>query len=252
MLLPGQQNVRIPIFDQASVDRGQKAFTAACGFCHGANAKGGESGPDLIRSVVVLDDEGGKEIGELLKAGRQDQGMPKFDLPPQQVADIAAFLHKRVSDAAFRQTYSIQDVMTGNAQAGEAYFNGAGGCGGCHSVTGDLKGIGSKFGAEAMQGRIIMPPRGRGGPGNNDNSPLRPTATVTVSPGKSFSGVLVRLTDFDVTIKEASGAVRTFSRVTEDNPKVERKDPLQGHMDMLPKWKDADIHNVTAYLVTLK
>jgi mono/diheme cytochrome c family protein len=256
LLLRGQQTTRIPTIDPAAVERGQQAFSANCGFCHGANAKGGESGPDLIRSVLVLDDEGGKDIGALLKAGRQDQGMPKFDLPPQQVSDIAAFLHKRISDAAFRQTYTVGDVLTGNAKEGDAFFNGAGGCAKCHSATGDLKGIGAKYDAEALQGRVVMPSRRLGNAANaaanTDRSPLRPTATVTVPGGKTFSGVLVRLTDFDVTIKDESNAVRTFTRVTEDNPKIERKDPLQGHMDMLPKWKDSDIHNVTAYLVTLK
>jgi cytochrome c oxidase cbb3-type subunit 3 len=234
------------------VDRGQQFFAANCGFCHGANAKGGESGPDLIRSVLVLDDEGGKDIGALLKAGRLDQGMPKFDLTPQQVSDIAAFLHKRINDAAFRQTYTVGDVLTGNAKEGEAYFNGAGGCGKCHSPTGDFKGIGSRYDTETLQDRVVMPSRRLGNAAGADKAPLRPTATVTVPGGKIFSGVLIRLTDFDVTIKEASNAVRTFSRVTEDNPKIERKDPLQAHMDMLPKWKDSDIHNLTAYLVTLK
>jgi hypothetical protein len=178
--------------------------------------------------------------------------MPKFDMTPQQVSDIATFLHKRIIEAAFRQTYTVLDVLTGNAKAGEAYFNGAGGCAACHSVTGDLKGIGSRFEAEVLQTRMIMPPRRVGNGPNADNSPLRPTATITVAPGKTFSGVLIRMTDFDVTIKDSSDALHTFSRVTEDNPKIERKDPLQGHMDMLSKWKDSDMHNVTAYLVTLK
>jgi cytochrome c oxidase cbb3-type subunit 3 len=254
LILRGQQTVRIPNFDQAAVDRGQQAFTANCAFCHGANAKGGESGPDLIRSVLVLDDEGGKEIGELLKTGRQDQGMPKFDLPPQLVSDIALFLHKRITDAAFRQTYTVLDVLTGNANEGEAFFNGAGACAKCHAAAGDFKGIGSKYDAEALQSRMVMPPRRLGNTptANSDKLPLRPTATVTVAGGKTFSGVLMRMTDFDVTIRDASNAVHTFSRVTEDNPKIEKKDPLQAHLDMLPKWKDSDIHNVTAYLVTLK
>lgn len=252
MLAHAQQTKRIPDFDPAAVDRGQQVFTATCGFCHGANAKGGESGPDLLRSVLVLDDEGGKDIGALLKAGRPDQGMPKFDMTPQQVSDIATFLHKRITEAAFRQTYTIRDVLTGNAQAGEAYFNGAGGCAACHSPTGDLKGIGSRFEVEVLQTRMIMPPRRVGNGPNAENSPLRPTATVTVAPGKSFSGFLIRMTDFDVTIKDSADAVHTFARITEDNPKIERKDPLQGHMDLLSKWKDSDIHNVTAYLVTLK
>jgi len=250
-----QQTLRIPAVDQAAVDRGQQAFSANCAFCHGASAKGGEGGPDLIRSVLVLDDEGGKEIAELLKAGRQDQGMPRFDLPASQVSDIAAFLHQRITDAAFRQTYKILDLLVGDAQAGAAFFTGAGGCTRCHSVTGDLQGIGTKYDVETLQGRIVMP-RPRGGaagpaPSAEQLRYLR-TATITVAPGKAMAGILVRMTDFDVTIRDASNAVRTYARVTEDNPKIEIKDPLQGHLDLLPKWQDSDIHNVTAYLVTLK
>jgi cytochrome c oxidase cbb3-type subunit III len=239
----GNQGNRMPAYDAASVDRGQGVFVANCGFCHGANAKGGEGGPDLIRSVVVLDDEGGKEIGEIMKAGRLDQGMPKFDLPAQSVVDIANFLHQRVTEAAYRETYQVQNILVGDAKAGEAFFNGAGGCKSCHSPAGDLRGVGSKYETEALQNRMVMPRQRRGG------TPV--TATITAA-GKSFTGQLVRLTDFDVTIREASGAVRTFARVSEDNPKIEKKDPLQGHLDMLPKWKDSDMHNVTAYLVTLK
>ena len=226
---------------------------AQCGFCHGSNAKGGESGPDLIRSVVVLDDEGGDEIGRVVKNGRQDQGMPRFDMSAGQISDIAAFLHQKVTDAAYRQTYQILDILVGDAKAGEAYFNGAGRCKACHSATGDMKGIGARFDVETLQGRLLMPrPGGRGGNAGADAGRLAPTATVTTGQGASFTGVLVRMTDFDVTIKESSGAVRTFTRVSETNPAIVRKDPLQAHIDRLPKWKDADIHNLTAYLVTLK
>ena len=253
ILLAQGQLARIPPIDSASVARGQQLFVAQCGFCHGSNAKGGESGPDLIRSVLVLDDEGGKEIGELLKSGRQDQGMPRFDMTTQQTGDIAAFLHQRITDAAFRQTYQIQDILVGDAKAGEAYFNGAGGCRSCHSTTGDLQGIGSKYDVETLQGRVVLPRAGRGGGGNASAAipRLAVMATVTAA-GSSFTGALVRMTDFDVTIKEESGAVRTFARVSESDPKIERKDPMQAHLDQLPKWKDSDIHNVTAYLVTLK
>ncbi len=112
-------------------------------------------------------------------------------MTPQQVSDIATFLHKRIIEAAFRQTYTILDVLTGNAQAGEVFFNGAGGCGGCHSATGDLKGIGSRFEVEALQTRMIMPPRRTGNGPGSENSKRLPTATVTVAPGKTFSGVLI-------------------------------------------------------------
>src|SRR5436309_3347155 len=88
-----QQQALTPVNDQAAVDRGKALLVEQCGFCHGANARGGSGGPDLTRSVVVQEDEGGKQLGAFLRAGRPDRGMPKFDLPDAQMADLAAFLH---------------------------------------------------------------------------------------------------------------------------------------------------------------
>jgi mono/diheme cytochrome c family protein len=245
-----------PQFDQAAVDRGKATFIANCGFCHGTNARGGDGGADLIRSVLVLDDEEGKEIGEFLKLGRPDKGMQSFpNLTPQQVSDIATFLHREIYMAANRRTYEILDILVGDAKAGETYFNGAGKCNTCHSSTGDMKGIGAKYDPVTLQGRIVMPPRGtaggRGGGGGPEIPGPLTTVTVSFPTGQSYSGALVRVTDFDVTLRDSSGAFRSFTRNGEV-PKVETKDPLLAHVDMLSKYKDADIHNLTAYLVTLK
>jgi len=243
-----------PRFDQAAVDRGQQMFVAQCGFCHGSNATGGQSGPDLIRSVLVMDDEDGKELSEFLKIGRPEKGMPRFDLSQEQTKDIAAFLHQRITAAANRGGYKILNILVGDAKAGEAYFNGTGKCNTCHSPTGDLQGIGAKYDPVTLQGRIVMP-RGRGGRGRGAGgapSPSSlPTATVTQPSGQSFSGLLLRITDFDVVLRDADGMTRSFTR-DGDKPKVEVKDPLQAHVDLLAIWKDSDIHNMTAYLVTLK
>jgi len=241
---------RVPTFDSQAVERGERAFAAQCAFCHGSNAKGGESGPDLIRSVIVLDDEGGSGLGAFLKAGRPDQGMPRFDFSAEQVSDIAAFLHQRVTDAEFRQTYKVLNVLVGDPKAGELYFNRAGGCRNCHLPTGDLQHIGAKYDAENLQNRIVMPRARRALPEESGRDAV--TATVTVDSGTSYTGILVLLTDFDITIRETSGGVRTFARVSEDNPRIERKDPLQGHWDQLSKWTDKDLHDVTAYLASLK
>jgi cytochrome c oxidase cbb3-type subunit III len=254
---PARAQENGPRFDQAAVERGQQVYVAQCGFCHGSNATGGQSGPDLIRSVLVIGDENGKQLGEFLKEGRPDKGMPKFDLKDEQVKDIATFLHQRIYAVADRGSYKILNILIGDAKAGEAYFNGAGKCNTCHSPTGDLAGIGAKYDPVALQGRIVMP-RGRffGGPrgrGARDSQAFRtfPTVTVTISPGKSYNGLLLRITDFDVILRDADGVFRSFTR-DGDTPKVEVKDPLQAHVDMLAKWKDSDIHNMTAYLVTLK
>jgi cytochrome c oxidase cbb3-type subunit III len=239
--------------DQAAVERGQQMFVAQCGFCHGSKATGGQSGPDLIRSVIVMGDEDGKQLGEFLKVGRPDKGMPKFDLSQEQARDIATFLHQRIAAVIDRGDYKILNILVGDAKAGEAFFNGAGKCNTCHSPTGDLQGIGAKYDPVALQGRIVMP-RGRGGRrGAASGQALRsfPTVTVTLPSGKSFTGLLLRVTDFDVVLRDDSGTLRSFTR-DGDTPKVEVKDPLQAHIDMLSKWKDSDLHNMTAYLVTLK
>jgi len=242
-----------PRFDQAAVDRGQQMFVAQCGFCHGSNATGGQSGPDLIRSVLVMDDEDGKQLSEFLKVGRPDKGMPRFELKQEQIKDLAAFLHQRITAAANRGGYKILNILVGDAKAGEAFFNSTGKCNTCHSPSGDLQGIGAKYDPVTLQGRIVMP-RGRvGRRGQGGGQSLRsfPTVTVTLPSGQSFSGLLMRVTDFDVTLRDAEGGLRSFTREG-DIPKVEVKDPLQAHVDMLATWKDTDLHNMTAYLVTLK
>jgi cytochrome c oxidase cbb3-type subunit 3 len=235
-------------YDVATLERGKATFGAQCAFCHGGNAKGGEGGPDLIRAVPVIDDENGNLIGPIILGGRQAQGMPKFNMTPAQISDIAAFLHEGVRAAAERGTYKILNIVSGNAKAGEAYFNGAGKCNTCHSVSGDLKGVGAKYDPVALQGKFLMPVGGRGNQ-RRPNSPI--VVTVTLPSGQSFKGTLERIDDFNVALTDANGDYHSFARKGE-TPKVELKDPLQAHYDMLPKYTDADMHNLTAYLVTLK
>src|ERR1700680_709636 len=123
--------------DAAAVERGQKTFSANCSFCHGANAQGGDTGPDLVRSPLALDDERGDKIGPVIEQGRTSEGMPAFRLPSDQIQDIAAFLRSRQQAAIDRNAYTILNVVTGDRQKGREYFNGAGRCNTCHSPTGD-------------------------------------------------------------------------------------------------------------------
>jgi cytochrome c oxidase cbb3-type subunit III len=252
---PAGQGGRTPAqFDQEAVERGAQILVRHCGFCHGSNARGAAGGPDLLRSPLVLEDEHGKEIGEFLKVGRPDKGMPKVDLTPQEVADLATFLHAGIAAAANRGAYKILDILSGDPKAGESFFNGAGGCRACHSPSGDLKGIGARYDPVSLQSRFIMPPRGRGGPGRGAAvEPQAPPATVTVTlaSGQSVTGAIVRLTDFDVTLRDRAGIIRSWLR-NGDSPKVVVNDPLQPHFDLLTRWTDADMHNMTAYLATLK
>ena len=180
--------------------------------------------------------------------------MPAFQLAPDQVADIATFLHAAIFLNANRRLYLVLDILVGDPKAGEAYFAGAGQCATCHSPTSDLKGVGAKYDAVTLQGRILMPRGGRGvgppQPAYLDKNAIK--SSITLPSRQTISGVLVRLTDFDVTLYDPqTGQVRSWFR-NGDVPKIELADPLQAHLDRLPDWTDGDMHNVTAYLAGLK
>lgn len=241
--------------DPAAYQRGAKVFAKYCAGCHGPLARGGPGAPDLVRSLLVLDDEKGLLIAPVIREGRPDKGMPKLGLTEPQISDIVAWLHVQTYAAGHRGTYTFGNVVTGDAQQGKAYFNGAGKCNTCHSVTGDLAGIGSKYEPLSLQSRWLQPREGRrgrrrGAHSGNSQAAL-PTVTVTLPSGKTFSGVLDHIDDFTVSLRDSSGDFHSFTR-NGATPKVEVHDPLEAHTDMLRTYTDADIHNVTAYLVTLK
>lgn len=238
--------------DAAAVDRGQKLFVAQCGFCHGSGANGGETGPDLIRSALALDDEGGDKIGPVILNGRPDKGMPAFKLSPAQIKDVAAFLRARQQAAIDRGAYAILDIVTGNAQKGQAYFSSH--CAGCHSPSGDLAGIAKKYDPVALQSRFLYPQQrfgGRRAEGRRGGaSPTTPHVTVTTAAGQQFSGSLEYIDDFDVGLRDAGGEYHSFARTA--SLKMEIHDPLAKHEELLKQYTDADMHNILAYLETLK
>jgi cytochrome c oxidase cbb3-type subunit III len=233
--------------DSASVERGQKIFSANCGFCHGTTAQGGDSGPDLVRSPLALDDENGDKIGPVIELGRSNKGMPAFHLPPDQIQDLAAFLRSRQQAAIDRNAYSILNIVTGDRQKGREYFNGAGRCNTCHSPAGDLSGIARRYDAVALQSRFLYP---RERPGSGDSQLTTTHVTVTLNSGKSVSGALDYVDDFNVALRDASGEYHSFDR--DPGLKVAIHDPLAAHAELLERYTDADIHNLLAYLVTLK
>ena len=260
---PAQADPDAPKFDPAAVERGKVLQTAQCGFCHGSNARGGQQGPDLTRSEIVQSDENGKQLGAFLKVGRPEKGMPKFDLPETDVLDLATYLHATIDQVANRGKYQILNILVGDPRKGAAFFAGAGKCGSCHSATGDLRGVASKYeDPVVLQGRIVMP-RGRRrrgppqpGPGQPDVPPyMEPTAvkaTVTTASGEAVTAPLMLLTDFEVTVYDAARKQpRTWLR-RDGSPRVVLTDPLQAHIDMWRRWTDDDLHDMTAFLATLK
>lgn len=237
--------------DPAAVERGAKTFGTYCAGCHGSAAKGGPGAPNLVRSLVVLDDEKGNLIAPVIREGRPDKGMPKLPLSEAQISDIVAWLHVRTYQAGHRTTYVFKDVLTGDPKEGAAYFNGAGGCSSCHSPSKDLAGIGAKYDPLALQARWIYPRSARRGGNRADAAKLAPKVTVTLASGEKVTGTLDRIDDFDVSLRDSEGRFHSFAR-NGDSPKVEVDDPLEKHSEMLGKYTDADIHNMTAYLASLK
>ncbi len=223
-----------------AVARGKKEYQQACSFCHGVDATGSR-GPDLVRSAVVNHDTNGDTIGPVIRNGRPDKGMPPIPMTDRQIADVAAFLHDRALQALHSShvpvDYPLEKLLTGNVSAGRAYFNGAGKCSTCHSPEGDLKGVATKYTPINLQSRFLYPA----------GAPV--TATVTLRPGQQFSGRVVEQDEFNIAIRNAAGWYRSWPKRA---VRVEVHDPLEAHRHLLSQYTDKDVHNLFAYLETLK
>ena len=249
-----------PKADAATLARGKELYKVNCAYCHGEDARGGENGgTNLLREDVVMKDQ----KGELLRAflanpgeGRHlsaREGQQKFNFTEAQAADIAAFIHDFRLSSRDPGRMRPPTILVGDAKAGAQYFQAK--CAACHSVTGDLQGIGTRIkDPRSLQQTWLMPviygPRF----GERPEAPRRippPTVTVTLANGQKLEGRLGRIDDFIVTMTLADGTPRTIHRDGEV-PKVEVHDPMKPHKDLLPVYTDRDIHNVTAYLASIK
>jgi mono/diheme cytochrome c family protein len=240
-----------PPGDPAAIARGKQTFSVNCGFCHGSGARGGEGGgPNLLRSPIILNDQHGELIAAIVLTGRTDKGMPKFNLPVDRISDIAAYLHSIDVGAEASPTYDPMSALVGNAAAGKAYFNGKGHCTACHSVAKDLAGIGSKFDPSHLQDAIFTA-GGTGIFGEPSRTAPPPGVTVKMPSGALIKGRLVEMDDFDLVLIDEDGHRRTIRR-DGDVPRVQVDNPLQAHLDMVRSWEDRDLHDLTAYLATLK
>jgi cytochrome c oxidase cbb3-type subunit III len=239
------------IVDAGAADRGKKIWAAECITCHGTNARGTERGANMVRSVLVLRDRYGNEIGPFLRKGHPTQsGAPSANFSQAQIEELAHFIHQRVYDTLRGSPiFEVQNVLTGDPKAGEAYFNGEGKCSTCHSPTGDLAGIGKKYNPATLQQRFLFPRvggfRGRGAP---QSRPV--TVTVTTPSGVAASGILVHLDDFNVSLRDSSGEYHSWKRAPE--VKVVKNDPYATHIELLDKYTDKNMHDIVAYLESLK
>jgi cytochrome c oxidase cbb3-type subunit 3 len=219
---------------------GKTEFAKTCGFCHGATGRGA-SGPDLIHSALVSHDVNGNLIGEVVRNGRPDKGMPAFPNETEaQIRAIAAFLHNeaRLAATAYQRgpgDYPLSKLLVGNAKEGKRYFEAK--CTSCHSLTGDLAHVATKYKPVDLQTRIAFP------------TGLKPTVTVTERSGNVITGTEVYSDEFLVTLRDKNNRLLTFDRSL---AKVEVRDPLAPHVELLRHYTDADLHNLFAYLVTFK
>lgn len=247
---PAQQR---PTGDAAMITRGKTLYEIHCRLCHGADLRGGEQGgSNLLRSAVALNDLSGELLQPVIREGRKNPGfpsMPANDLPTDDIRAIAEYIH---SILALGQRQGgpppgppvTLNVVVGDANAGRTYFNAK--CAACHSATGDMRGIASRI-TNPTQLQNTWVAGGTGGRGAT--TPL--TATVTLRSGQKFDGRVIRSDEFIIALALEDGTSRSFRR-DGDVPKVEIHNPREGHLKLLPGYSDKDIHDVTAYLVTLK
>jgi cytochrome c oxidase cbb3-type subunit 3 len=237
-------------YPQEQVQAGETRFVSQCGFCHGRDAGGGESGPDLTRSTLVAEDVRGDKLTAVIRQGRPDKGMPGSNLSDSDIAAIVAFIHDTKTKAETlgggRRSVAVEDLQTGNVEAGRRYFNGAGGCAKCHSVTnGDFAKIGSRYEGLALLQRLLYPGSGRdAGP-----APARPTATVRTRDGQVATGKVIQYDEFTIVIVDNDGWTRSWPA---KQVRVDLDNPLQAHVEQLSKYSDKDMHDVFAYLQSLK
>jgi cytochrome c oxidase cbb3-type subunit 3 len=231
------------------IQAGELRFISQCGFCHGRDAQGGESGPDLTRSLLVAGDVRGDKLTPLILAGRPAAGMPAFSLPSEDIAAMVAFIHdaktKAESEKGNRRSVDVEDLQTGDVQAGKQYFNGAGGCAKCHSVSGSFASVGARFQGLALMQRMLYP---------RNRTPLAtpgllPVTVVTTANGQTVSGRLAYRDEFTITIVDANEWSHSFPVAT---VKIEGDDPLREHAEQLGRYTEKEMHDVFAYLQSLK
>jgi cytochrome c oxidase cbb3-type subunit 3 len=220
---------------------GGDLFVQNCAFCHGRDAMGGETGPDLTRSKLVIADVGGDKISEVIRDGRPQKGMPSFNFSNEEMLSVVAFIHDQEKKAAAqngrRRGVDVSDLQTGNVEKGKEYFNGAGGCSKCHSPTGDLAGIASRYEGLHLEERMLYP------------RDAKSKVTVTLPSGEKVSGTLAYQDEFVIGLRDANNTYRSWPT---SKVKYAVDAPVEAHVELFPKYTDDDIHNLMAYLQTLR
>ena len=239
--------------DDAAAARGQKTYASECVTCHAPSARGTDNGANLIRSTLVLRDRYGSAIGPFLKKGHPMQtGAPSASLTAAQITDLSHYIWQRVNDTLQGSpTYDVKNVLTGDAKAGQAYFAGEGRCTTCHSPTGDLAGYGRRYSPVDIQQRFVFPVgRGAWTRRRRGAAEARDGHGHAAQGSAPVSGVLLALDDFHVALRDGAGEYRSFTRTPAVT--IVKTDPFVFHVELLDRLTDKSMHDVVAYLETLK
>ena len=220
-------------------EAGNHLFQRNCAFCHGRDAAGGESGPDLTRSKLVLSDTNGSKVEDVVRNGRPEKKMPAFNFSNEEIHSLFLYIRHQATSSrpGGRRGVDVSDLQTGNVDAGKQYFNGVGGCAKCHSATGDLAGIASRFEGLQLEEQMLYP--------RNAKSKV----TVTLAKGQTVTGLLAYRDEFTIGLRDVDGVYHSWPvsriRYTIDSP-------VDAHVEQFSKYTDEDIHNLMAYLQTLR
>jgi cytochrome c oxidase cbb3-type subunit 3 len=235
--------------------RGKSLYEAHCASCHASDLRGGSKGTNLLRSGTALSDQHGELVGAAVA-----RHSPAMTLVAADSFAVAEYLHSMLATTGGqgsppgRNPEGIElNLLVGDAKAGATYFATA--CASCHSISGDLKGIGSKFeDVRALQNAWVAGSGGRFGGGGRGAGGAGSPATITMADGSKLEGTLVRKDDFLVILMLPDGTRKSMAR-TNGVPKVDVKDPTAAHKKMVLELDDPDnkrMHDVTAYLWTIK
>lgn len=254
-----------PLASADVIARGKALYENNCSSCHATDLRGvPPKGHNILHSGVTMDDKQGELVTAEIK-----KHTPSITLNDSDSVAVAEYIHSMLARMGGQgsppplTTQPELNILVGDAKAGEAYF--AAHCTSCHSLTGDMKGIASKYSdAKALQNGFIggtLPisgggGRGPGGGGRGGGGGVGSQATVTLANGQVLQGRLVRRDDFLIILTLADGTRKSIPLdVPGPAPKVDVKDPSAAHKKMVLELDDPDnknMHDVTAFLWTLK
>ena len=177
-------------------EKATQIFAAQCGGCHGLDAHGTEQGPALAgnpalrgRSVASLRD--------LIRNGIPTSGMPAFNLPEDEVEDLAVLVHSLNSPAA-------EQAVPGHRQVGEQFFFGKGRCSSCHMAYGRGKPVGPDLSNVAREVTVdelreaLLDPSAHITPGYE-------SVTVEMRNGQPVHGFARSRSSFEIVVQDLSG-----------------------------------------------